>query len=378
MVTMTSDSIYADFAAATPTDPRVIAAMKPYFTEKFGNPSSVHSFGQATSQAIESVKKTIAQCIGCEPNELVFTSGGTESNNLAILGVARANKQKGQHIIVSAIEHPSILNACKSLEKDGFEVTYLPVGRDGLVKSDDLESAISPDTTLISIHLANSEIGVIQDISVLTKIAKKHNVYFHTDACQAVAYMDVNVNKLGVDLLTFNGSKLYGPKGVGCLVVRKSVDIFPIIFGGGQQNSLRSGTENVPGIVGLAKALVISVGTGRKKAKQIEKLRNWLQIELPKLKNISINVADSPRLPNHLSVIINGVEGNLVEKLNNFGLAISSGSACSSKTATDSHVLQSVGLTSEQINSTIRISLGRSTTKSDCQKIVDIFNYVVG
>lgn len=364
-------SIYADYAASTPTDPRVAKAMEPYITEIFGNPSSIHSFGRAAGVAVGEATKEISRFISCKKEEIFYTSCGTESNNLAVIGVAKANKDKGRHIITSAIEHPSVMNACRALEKDGWEVTYLPVTKEGLVEVESLEKALKKETVLVSVHLANSEVGVIQDVAKLARISNKHGALFHTDACQAAAYLNLNVKTLGVDLLTLNGSKIYGPKGIAVLYVREGVDIFPIFYGGSQQKSLRSGTENVPGIVGLAKACEIAGITQEDESQKIGRLRNQLEEELEKIPGLGVNCATAPRLPNHLSVTFHETEEtNLVEVLNDKGIAVSSGSACSSRSVVDSHVLHQIGLSGDEIHKTIRISLGRQTTGEEIKKIV--------
>lgn len=365
--------IYADFAAATPTDPRVVEAMAPFHNETFGNPSSSHSFGRSAQDAVTKSTQQIADFLNSKPEEVYFTSGGTESNNLAILGVAKANKMRGRHIVTTAIEHPSVLNACRALEKDGWEVTFLPVAEDGLVKIGELEKALKTETVLVSIHLANSEIGVVQNITDLAKITKSRGIYFHTDACQAAAFLDLDVEKLSVDLLTLNGSKMYGPKGIAALYVREGTQIFPVLYGGGQQNSLRSGTENVPGIVGLATACEVACQQRDDDARRIGQLRDILQAQLEKFPGVKINCANSPRLPNHLSVTLtNSTATNLVETFDEQGIAVSSGSACSSRSIVDSHVLQSLGLPSEQIHKTVRISLGRQTSEVDTEAIESV------
>ncbi|MCR4278199.1 MAG: cysteine desulfurase [Candidatus Berkelbacteria bacterium] len=366
-------SIYADYAASTPTDPRVVEVMEPYMTDFFGNPSSIHSFGREADVAVGEATEIISRFLGCKKEEVFYTSCGTESNNLAVIGVAKANKDKGRHIITTAIEHPSIMNACKALEKDGWEVTYLPVTKEGLVEVESLEKVLKKETVLVSIHLANSEVGVIQNIAKLARISNKHGALFHTDACQAAAYLNLNVKTLGVDLLTLNGSKMYGPKGIAVLYVREGVNIFPIFYGGSQQKSLRSGTENVPGIVGLAKACEIASDNQEKESQRIGQLRNQLEKELSKIPGLSVNCAGAVRLPNHLSVTFNeSKESNLVEVLDNKGIAVSSGSACSSKSIVDSHVLQRIGLSGDQIHKTIRFSLGRQTTSEQVKKIAQV------
>jgi cysteine desulfurase len=365
--------IYADYAASTPTDPRVAEAMTPYLSEIFGNPSSIHSFGKLASQAVERATAKISNFLNSKPNEVIYTSCGTESNNLAVLGIAKANKERGKHIITSVIEHPSILNACRALEKDGWEVTYLPVTQQGIVESNSLKNALNKETVLVSIHLANSEIGVIQNVTELAKITKVHGAYFHTDACQAAVFLDLDVEKLGVDLLTFNGSKMYGPKGIAVLYVREGTQIFPIIYGGGQQQSLRSGTENVPGIVGLAASCDIASKQRTTDGEKIGALREQLQKELEKLQGVKVNCTESPRLPNHLSVTLAKAEAtDLVKAFDEDGIAVSSGSACGSKSLTDSHILQSIGLTSDRIHKTVRITLGRPTQVSDITTIAKV------
>lgn len=363
-----SKLIYADFAAATPTDPRVVRAMVPYQTEIFGNPSSAHQFGLKASTAVNSATEVVANFLRTKPSEIISVSCGSESNNLAIIGVAKANKNRGRHIITSSIEHPSVMNACRALEKDGWKITYLPVTKDGLVEASQLKRALKKETVLVSVHLANSELGVIQDVAVLARIAKNAGAYFHSDACQAASYLDLNVADLGADLLTFNGSKMYGPKGIAVLYVREGVQIFPILYGGGQQQSLRSGTENVAGIVGLAAACQITAKRRRRDAERIGKLRDYLQKKLARLRCI-VNIKNAPRLPNHLSVVLSTSETDIVRALDRRGVAVSSGSACSSRSLVESHVLRAIGLTGEQASKTLRISLGRQTTMAEIEQI---------
>lgn len=365
-------SVYADHAAGTPTDPQIIAAMLPYLKESFGNPSSLHAYGRNSAEAIDEARETIAKYLNAQSSEIYFTSSGTESNNIAILGVARANKNQGSKIVTTNIEHPSVLNSCRALEKDDFEVNYVKALPNGLVDLLKLVAAVDDETILVTIHLANSEIGVVQDIASIASVVKKRNpnTLVHVDACQASSYLDLDVKKLGVDLLTFNGSKIYGPKGCAILYVRDGVNIFPIIYGGGQEKSLRSGTENVPGIVGLAKAVEIAKNNRIEDSKRVEALRDNLQLELEKI-GLKINVKNSPRLPNHLSVTFPGLKNiDLVKKFDEEGIAVSAGSACSSKSLIESHVLTAIGLSSEEASATIRISLGRNTTEKDCQSII--------
>jgi len=365
-------TVYADYAAATPID-KNISNIVHECEETFGNPSSIHSFGRIAADRLNKSRQVAAEFLNSSASEIFFTGSGSESNNLAIIGLAKANKEKGNHIITSAIEHPSVLNTCRSLEKEGFEVTYLPVDSSGLVNSKDFESAIRPETIFASIHIANSELGVIQPITALAKIAKNNNIILHSDACQATSYLDLNVENLGVDLLTVNSSKCYGPRGVALLYVRSGIKIFPIIFGGGQEQSLRSGTENLPAIVGFAAALELAKKNRIDEYNRIEQLRNQLQKSLETINGITINSKLADRSPNHLSVTIgNTNETNLVSALDKLGVAVSSGSACSSSTATDSHVLSAIGLTSTEINNTIRISLGRESSTKQIEYIFSV------
>lgn len=367
---MANKQIYLDHAAATPTDPRVVTAMEPYWTEFFGNPSSAHVVGQKAADAVMNSQKTIASLIGAKPKEIVFTGSGTESNNLALLGIARANKNKGKQIITTNIEHPSILNACQALERDGFEIIYLKVGQDGLINVEELRQTVNDQTILVTTHYGNSEIGVLQPINEIGQICREKEIYFHVDACQAMAYTNIDVVDSNIDLLTFNGSKMYGPKGVAVLYVREGVNIFPITYGGGQQLSLRSGTENVPGIVGLAKAAEIIAAERKADAVRVAKLRDQLQVELEK-NGAVINAKTSLRLPNHLSVTLNNAKAtDLVKHFDQNGIAVSSGSACSATSMAESYVLQAIGLTSNEINKTIRITLGRATAETDILAIV--------
>jgi cysteine desulfurase len=366
-----SKIIYADYAASTPIDDRVISAMNQAFSQ-FGNPSSRHWFGRAANQLLGTARQTVAKFLNCLDTEIIFTASGTESNNLAILGIARANRVRGNHVVTSAIEHPSIINACRALERDGFRVTYLPVKSNGLIDPTELKAVLTDQTILVSIHLANSEIGVIQDLDKLSEIVRSHSsALLHTDACQAAAYIDLDVNKLDVNSLTFNGTKIYGPRGVAVLYVKEGIDIFPLIYGGGQERSLRSGTENIPAIVGLGVAVSIVTETRLAEARRIGQIRDNLENQLLRLPGVSINARQSPRLPNHLSVTLNNSsENDVVRAMDERGVAVSSGSACSSKSINDSHVLRAIGLSDNQMNRTLRITLGRGTNESDVKKIV--------
>lgn len=361
--------VYADYAAATPTDPAVVEAMAPFWQEKFANPSSIHFAGSRAYQALDSSRRVVASFLNCQSNEVTFTSGGTESNNLAIIGLARANKNRGNRIVTTKIEHPSVLNSCKFLEKEGWRVKYLTPNEKGLISPDLIKRSITGSTVLVSVHLANSEIGVVQDIPAIAR-AINGRAYFHTDACQATPYLSLDVVRLGVDLLTLNSTKAYGPKGVGALFVSSKVPIYPLSYGGGQEEGLRSGTENLVGIVGFAKALEIITKNREKEYRRIKTLRDSLQKELSKIYELRINVAKSPRLPNHLSVTLLNEDSNLVEDLSKKGIAVSAGSACGARELVPSHVLQAIGLTEIEIHQTVRISLGRLSNATEIRRIV--------
>ncbi len=362
--------VYADHAASTPTDPYVAAKVFDILDNKFANPSSLHSFGREAAMEVTKARKVIAEFISAEnPEEIFFTSSGTESNNLALLGVAKANKTKGKHIITTAIEHPSIMNACKALERDGYEISYLPVDKDGQINLEELERTLTEQTILVSIGYGNSEIGTLQEIEDIGSICSEKNVYFHVDACQAMVFKKIDVQKSNIDLLTFNGSKMYGPKGIAALYVREGVNIFPIFYGGGQQKSLRSGTENVAGIAGLAKAAQRIEKKRDNDTKRINQLRNMLQKACAKIDDVEVNISKN-RLPNHLSIRFESrTNADLVKEMDKHGIAVSSGSACSSSSLTDSHILTAIGLTSAQAQSTLRITLGRGNMLSDINAI---------
>jgi len=375
---MNSGIVYADYAAATPIDRAVLRAMEPMWREVFANPSSVHSSGERAFLFLQKARSDVANFLSCREEEVVFTSGGTESNNLAIIGAARANRSRGRHIVTSSIEHPSVLNACRFLEKEGWEVTYVDPTPNGLIKPESIKKALQSSTTIVSVHLANSEIGVVQDIASISRIVNG-NAILHSDACQATPFLPLNVNQLGVDLLTMNGSKAYGPKGVGALYVRQGIEIFPISYGGGQEGGLRSGTENMPGIVGFATALMIINKSRSHDVGSIGALRDNLEEKLSQLEGVRINVKHSPRLPNHLSITLAGAGSeNLVESMSRQGVEVSAGSACGARELVPSHVLSAIGLSPEQIHRSIRITLGRPTTASDIEKIFFAVKAVLG
>ncbi len=364
-------SVYFDNASTTPVDPEVKKAMERYFSISYGNPSSMNKLGLEARHAVEDARFSVAGVLGCKLTEVIFTSGGTESNNLAIQGAARANKAKGKHIITTMIEHSSVLNACKYLESEGYSVTYLKVDKEGLVDLNDLERAIRKDTVLISIGYANNEIGTIQDIASIGAIARKHKVVFHTDACQAAGYLELNVDKLKVDFMTLNGAKIYGPKGVGVLYKRTGASMKPLFFGGEQEFGLRAGTENVPGIVGFAKALELAEKQKLQEAKRTSALRDYLIKELLKIPSTRLNGPLDNRLPNNVNVSFFGVEGESLSLiLNDDGFFASTGSACASRSSEPSHVLTALGLKYKDAKAALRITLGRMTTKVDVEGFI--------
>ncbi len=359
--------IYMDHAATTPLAPEVLEAMMPYFTDLYGNASSLHSFGREVKEAIEDARAKVAGLINAEPSEIYFTSGGTESDNLALKGIAWRNKNKGHHIITSSIEHPAVLEVCKALAKQGFEVTYLPVTREGLVEPETVRAAIREDTVLVSIMHANNEIGTIQPLDRIGEIAREKNIYFHSDGVQTAGKIPVDVKTLGVDALSISGHKLYGPKGIGVLYVRKGVKIESIQQGGGHESGLRSGTENVPGIVGLGRAADLAKETMAEESKRLTALRDRLKDSvLSRIDDSWLNGHPTRRLPSNLNFGIRYIEGeSLILYLDAKGIAASTGSACSSKKLTASHVLTAIGLRPEESHGSLRITLGRNNTRED-------------
>ena len=356
--------IYMDHSATTPVAPEVLEAMLPYFSEKFGNASSLHSFGLEAKEALEESREKVAGLLGAKPEEIIFTAGGTESDNLALKGIARKNQKSGKHIITTQVEHPAILECCRRLEKEGFEVTYLPVTNEGLVEIATLESAIRSDTILISVMHANNEVGTIQPLEEIGRLAAEKDIYLHTDAVQSVGKIPTDVNKLGVDLLSLSAHKLYGPKGVGALYIRNGTRLESIIQGGGHERGLRSGTENIAGIVGLARAADLAGETRTMEAERLTRLRDRLvELVLLKVKESWINGTMKMRLPGNLNFGFKYVEGeSLLLFLDSIGISVSTGSACSSHKLEPSHVLLSLGLKPEECHGSLRITLGRSNT----------------
>lgn len=365
--------IYLDNAATTMTDPEVVRAMLPYFTENFGNPSSVYGMGNDVRHAISIAKEQVARLINARPNEIYFTSGGTESDNWALMGAVLGVKHR-PHVITTQIEHHAILNTCKALEKMGCEVTYLPVMRDGLVDPDKLRKAIKPETDIVSIMMANNEIGTIEPIAELAQIAHESGVVFHTDAVQCVGNMPVDVNELNVDMLSASAHKFGGPKGVGFLYIRNGIDIRSYIYGGAQQNGRRAGTENVPGIIGLGAAAEIAGRNIDMRSKHIETLRDMLLNEIKdRVPGTTLNGSRKYRLPNNINVSFSGVDAQtLLVRLDMQGVCVSTGAACAAGAAEPSHVLKAINLNTDKRNGAIRISLSDKNTMGEIDKVADI------
>jgi len=366
--------IYMDHAATTPMAPEVIEAMKTAFVEIFGNASSLHQPGLAARAALEEARERVAGLIGAKAEEVYFTSGGTESDNLAIRGAALANRARGRHIITTSIEHPAILEPCRRLEEEeGFEVTYLPVTREGLVEVEALESAIREDTILISIMHANNEIGTIQPIAEAGEQARSRGIVFHTDAVQTVGKIPAKVDDLGVDLLSISSHKLHGPKGVGALYIRKGTPIEPIVFGGGHERGMRSGTENVPGIVGLATAAELAEENLEDDMVRMSGMRDRLaDYVLERVEDTWVNGSRTKRLPHNLNLGFSFIEGEaLLLRLDAEGIAVSTGSACSSKKTVASHVLTAIGLKPEEAHGSLRITLGRENTDEEVDFVAE-------
>lgn len=371
--------VYLDHAATTPTDPAVVEAMLPYFTERFGNPSSIYRWGQEGREAVENARETVARILGAQPPEIIFTGGGSEADNLAIKGVALASRSKGNHIITSAIEHHAVYDAAKFLESLGFEITYVPVDQYAMVDPDEVRRAITPRTVLISIMHANNEVGTIQPIAEIGKLAREHEIPFHVDAVQSTGAIPVNVDDLQADLLSLSAHKFYGPKGVGALYVRRGVRLVQLIHGGGQERKRRAGTENVPGIVGLAKALELAAGSLQERGRSIAALRDRLvQGIMDRIPRTRYNGHPTQRLPNNSSFCFEFVEGeSLLLNLDLQGVAASSGSACTSGALEPSHVLLAMGLPHEIAHGSLRLALGRENTAEDIDYVLDLLPGIV-
>ena len=355
--------VYFDNSATTPVLPEVFEAMRPYFSEHFGNASSIHHHGQETRAAVERARESVAALLGCRPAEVVFTSGGTEADNLAIFGIARP----GDHVVTSTVEHHAVLNACKHLEEIGCEVTYVPVDSRGLVDPQDVQRSLRPSTTLISVMMANNETGVLQPLEEIGKIAAEADVYFHTDAVQAAGKVAIDVHGVACDLLAISGHKLHAPQGVGALYIRKGTALEPMLYGGRHERSRRAGTENVPGIVGLGKAAELA----RAKLKHgdgLEIMRDRVERLLLQIDASGVNGAGAPRVPQTSSMHFDGLDGeSLVIALDLKGLAVSTGAACSSGAIEPSHVLTAMGLTPDRARASVRFSLGRQNTMEEVE-----------
>jgi len=371
--------IYLDYAATTPTHPLVLKAMLPWFTDGFGNPSSIHSFGRESKGAIEEAREKVAGLVGAKSDEIVFTGSGTEADNFAIKGVAYAKEHKGKHIITTAIEHHAVIEPCKFLEKRGFKVTYLSVDRDGLVDLEEVEKAITDETILISVMHANNEIGTIEPIQEIARIAKDREICFHTDAVQTVGHLPVDVDELKVDLVSISAHKFCGPKGVGALYIRKGTRIVPFMHGGEQEHGQRASTQNVPGIVGFGKACQLAEQEMGQEKERLETLRDKLiNGILNRIDHVHLNGHPTQRLPNNVNISLEFVEGeSILLNLDLVGIAASTGSACSSSVLEASHVLLALGLPHESAHSSLRLSLGQETTEKDVDYVLEKLPQIV-
>lgn len=364
---------YFDNAATTRVKKEVLEEMLPYFYEKYGNPSSLYSIGRVSKKAIEEARKKVARLINCEPNEIYFTGCGSESDNTIIKGIAYTNRRKGKHIITSQIEHPAVLHTCQMLEKQGFEVTYLKVNKDGFINIEDLRNSIRNDTILISIMFANNEIGTIQPIEMVSKIARMHNIIFHTDAVQACGNIPIDVKRMGIDALSLSGHKLYAPKGIGALYVRNGIEFVKFMDGGHQEKNKRAGTENVAGIVGLGKACELAHVHLKGHMQHLKELRDYFiaQVE-DKIEGAVLNGSKEERLPGNANFSFSGIDGEaLLLNLDAKGICASAGSACTSGSSAPSHVLSSIGLSDELAHGSLRVTFGEDNTKEDVDYLLE-------
>lgn len=369
-----------DYGAGMPLDPIVLETMKPYFFESYGNPSSSHSFGNSAKEALAASREQVARLVGAEkPREIIFTSGGTESNNLALKGAAFRNQKKGNHIITTAIEHMSVINICKYLQKEGYDVTFVPVNKQGVVEIEQLKEAITEKTILISVMYANGEIGTIQPIREIGNLAKESNLLFHVDAVAAAGKVPINVKEENIDLLSLSSNDMYGPKGVGALYIKQGTKILPVIQGGGQENGLRSGTENIPGIVGMGKAAELAQTEMKSEGKRLTTLRDRLiRGVLSTIAYSFLNGHPTQRLPNNANLRFSYIEGeSLILGLDMYGIQVSSGSACTSKTLEPSHVLTAIGLPHEEAHGSLVFTMGKQNTEEDVNYILEVLPDVV-
>lgn len=367
------ENVYFDNAATTKLDEKVFEEMLPYLKEKYGNASAIYKLGRESRKAVEDSREKIAKILNCKPSEIYFTAGGSESDNTAIKGIAHSYKNKGNHIITSKIEHPAILETCKELEKEGFEVSYISVDENGIINLDELRKAIKPTTILITVMFANNEIGTIQPIKEIGEIAKNNNIYFHTDAVQAVGNLKIDVQNMNIDALSLSGHKFYGPKGIGALYVKTGVNFKKYIDGGHQERNKRAGTENVAGIVGMAKALEMAYETLEEHNKTIKELRDYYEKQIEeRLPYIKINGDKEKRLPGNSNISFRFIEGEgLLLNLDLKGICASSGSACTSGSLDPSHVLLAIGLPHEIAHGSLRISIGKYNTKEEIDYLIE-------
>ena len=366
-------NVYFDNAATTKLDGDVLNDMMPYLTDNYGNASSIYKLGKTSRKAVEEAREKVANVLNCKPNEIYFTAGGSESDNTAIKGIARANKNKGNHIITSKIEHPAVLDSCHDLEKEGFEVSYISVDENGTIDLEELKKEIKPTTILISVMTANNEIGTIQPIKEIGEIAHEHNIYFHTDAVQAIGNIKIDVNEMNIDSLSLSGHKFYGPKGIGALYVKNGVSFNKYISGGHQERNKRAGTENVAGIVGLASAMERAYKELNKHNKKISELRDYYESSiLEKIPYVKVNGNVKNRLPGNSNISFRYIEGEgLLLNLDLKGICASSGSACTSGSLDPSHVLLAIGLPHEIAHGSLRISIGKYNTKEEIDYLID-------
>ncbi len=365
--------VYLDNAATTPVSQEVLDAMLPYFNEKFGNASSLYLRGRQSAEAVEMAREQVANAIGADTREIIFTSGGTESDNIAVIGGAHARRDHGNHIITSAIEHPAVMETCEHLKKEGYDITYLPVDKEGIVSVDALNNAVTPNTILISIMHVNNEIGTIQPIEEIGKIAKENDIPFHTDAVQSLGKLEVDVDRLGVDMLSLSGHKIHGPKGIGVLYVRKGTRVKAVEYGGGQERGIRSGTYNVPGIVGMGQACEAAARDLKENAAHMERLRDRLLDGLTKEEYVTLNGSRTMRSPNNVNVSFHYIEGeSLVLMLDMKGVEASTGSACSSKELQPSHVILAMGKSPEQAHGSLRFTNSEYNTDEEIDYVLEV------
>lgn len=370
--------VYLDNAATTRLLPEVLEEMVPYMTELYGNPSSPHDFGQKAASGLSKARQQVANAINADPSEIIFMSGGSEADNTAIRGIAERYSKKGKHIITTAVEHHAVLHTCQLLERNGYEVTYLPVDEYGMVRVDQVREAMRPDTVLVTVMFANNEVGTIMPIAEIGALCHEKGVYFHTDAVQAVGHLPIDVKAMHIDMLSMSAHKFHGPKGVGALYVRRGIVLPPLIYGGAQERNRRAGTENVPGIVGMGKAIEMALDGLDEKAERMKALRDRLIRELPeRIPEIKLNGHPTVRLPNNVNFSIKYIEGeSILLMLDLNGIAASSGSACTSGSLDPSHVLLAMGLTHEIAHGSVRMTLSDETTEEDIEKVLEVLPMV--